>query len=148
MKGLNKIKFLLALLFLVPAFAFAQPNTQTPGVIVNSPSPTPTGGTMSGIAYECNRGFPGDCTFDDLIIATQRILKWFTEFALGFSIVIFAYGGFLYMQSGDNPGKRKEANTMLKRVGIGIFFIIAAWTIVTFITNALLKPGIDTLLKP
>jgi hypothetical protein len=123
MTRLNKIKFLLAFLLLTPAFALAQ-NTQTPGVTVNPSTGTngSSGGTMNGIVYECNGKLPGDCTFDDLLNAIKRILNWFTKFALAFSIVVFAYAGYLYMISGDNPGKRREANSMLEKVAIGIFF--------------------------
>ena len=107
----------------------------------------------TGITYDCqneNPGQPkpGECTFQDLIKAVQKVVKWGTIFALEFSVVVIAYAGFTYMTSGNNPGKRAEANTMLKKVLIGIGFILGAWLIVTLITNGLLlKPEISTFLK-
>lgn len=88
----------------------------------------------TGITYECKNG---DCDFNDLIKATQRVVKFGVQFALSFSVVVIAYAGYLYMISGANPTKRGEANKMLQKVAIGIFFILAAWFIVSLILNSL-----------
>jgi hypothetical protein len=95
---------------------------------------------QGGIVYECNP--PGDCTYGDLIAAVKRAIDWMIIFTLEFSVVIIAYAGFNYMISGDNPGKRAEANKMLTKVAIGIFLVLAAWLIVTLIANTLLSTSV------
>ncbi len=113
--------FVFFLLFLIPAFSGAQ----------------------GGIVYECNHPNKpvGECDFNDLILAVKKVVNWLIVFTLEFSVVIIAYAGFNYMVSGDNPGKRTEANKMLTKVVIGIFFVLAAWLIVTLIANVLLDPA-------
>ena len=121
------LKIILALFILLsPLFVFAQ----------SSPS--------TGIVYECVTagGTYGNCSFNDLILATQRVTRYLVIFTLQFSVVVIAWAGYLYMMSGENPGKRKEANTMLTKVAIGIFFILAAYLVVTLIANALLTPAV------
>lgn len=109
----------------MPVLALAQ-NQTPPG------TPTDT-----GITYECTSGKPGDCTFNDLILAVKKVINWGTGFALGFTVVIIAYAGFLYMLSGENAGERKKANTMLTKAVIGIAYIVGAWLIVNLIITGL-----------
>jgi hypothetical protein len=93
----------------------------------------------TGITYECvdKDGTPGNCDFHDLLTATQKAVKYAVQITLGLCVLVIAYAGWLYMISGANPSKRTEANLMLKKVAIGIFFILAAWFIVSMILNAL-----------
>ena len=120
----------LLALFFIPVLAFTAP---TPDTVARN----------TGITYECVNG---DCTFADLIAGTQKVVKWGSIFALEFSVVVIAYAGFNYMISGAYPNKRKEANDMLRKAVIGIIFILAAWLIVTLITNGL-NVQVDTFLK-
>lgn len=150
----------LSFMILLPVFSFAQSG---------NPIPTPAGvditggGGKTGITYECRRDNPnanpndnntkyiyGDCGYDDLIRAVQKFFDVVIPLALGFSVVVIAWVGFNYMISGTNPGKRKEANQMLQKVAIGIFFMLAAWLIVTLIANSLLSVSVNSLvpLKP
>jgi hypothetical protein len=117
------LHFLIALTFLAfPILVFSQ-------------------GGKSGLTYECfNDGNYGNCTFDDVIKATKNVVDTIIPIVLGFTVVVIAYAGFKYMISGDNAGARSEANKMLRNVAIGIFFILAAWLIVTLIARALLSP--------
>lgn len=134
-------------MLLLPVFAFAQSA---------NPIPTPAGvdttggGSGTGITYECSRTANGttvygDCSYDDLIRAVQKFFDVVIPLALGFSVVVIAFVGFNYMISGANPGKRKEANQMLEKVAIGIFFMLAAWLIVTLVANSLLKVNVNAL---
>ncbi len=135
--------FVFAFLFIIPFVALAQ---------ANPPRSTPTPGT--NLAYECQRPGPngvpiyGDCDYQNLIEAVQRVVNWLIIFTLEFSVVVIAYAGFKYMISGDNPGERTAANLMLRKVAIGIFFVLAAWLIVNLIARALLTPAIINVTPP
>ena len=64
---------------------------------------------------------------------------------IGIATVIFAisliYGGFLYLTSGENPGNKEKAKSMLWRTLIGFVIILTAWVIVHTILNALVPEG-------
>ncbi|KND47768.1 MAG: hypothetical protein AB201_02440 [Parcubacteria bacterium C7867-006] len=148
----NKIKseilkfFLIALFISLPVFSYSQ-------VMVPPGGSTDTtgGGQSTGITYECSRPGPngttiyGDCGFNDLIYAVKKFFGIAIPLALAFTVVIIAYVGFEYMTSGGNPGARARANGRLVKVAWGIFFMLAAWLIVTLITNSLLNNNVKNL---
>ena len=135
----NKLRKILAVapVFLLVCILFCVP-------VLTHSAETAGGGT--GITYECGEvaaGTSGNCDFNDLIIAIQRVTNYGAEFALLFSVVVIAVAGAKYMTSGENAGERTKANKMLISVVKGIALILAAWLIVTLITNALV-PGVVT----
>lgn len=113
---------MLGFVFLLPTGVIAQVQANDPG---------------TGITYECNRSAPGECRFEDLISAVQKVLNWGRNFALMFSVIVIAYAGFDFMVSGDKSSKREDAKKRLGKVALGIIFILAAWLIVTLILTAL-----------
>ena len=147
---IRRIKLSLASLFLISVFV--------PVFVNAAEAPQPTGSNGTGITYECcsesgsvgadgkKTIVYGNCEFNYLILATKKIINWGVTFALSFSIVVVAYAGALYMISGDYPAKRKEANEMLRKVAIGIVFILAAWLIINLITTALLQSGYSNII--
>jgi hypothetical protein len=118
----------------------AQPSTVSVPVIAKDDD------TNTGITYRCTGGAAGECTFDDTIRAADRLLKFGRNLALLFSVVVIAYAGYLYMLSGDDPGKRKKANEMLLKVVKGIVIILAASLFVRLIVGALLPAGSVTFI--
>ncbi len=137
--GLNKKYLFFSIFFLLllsPLFSFAQNNAP-----VTSAPPVPTD---TGITYECppvldRNGVTvyGECRFEHLLAAVQKVLTWGRNFALMFSVIVIAWAGFNLMISGDNPSKRNDAKKMLGKVALGIVYILAAWLIVTLLLNAL-----------
>ena len=118
-------------------------------VLAQTVSPPSTPSSNTGIVYECTSGAAGECTFNELLLAVQKVTKWGAIFALAFSVIVIAWAGFNLMVYGENSSKRKEASTMLWKVVQGIAFILLAWLIVTLITKGLLlKPNVPQLLKP
>lgn len=97
----------------------------------------PTFASAAGLVYVCPGAKPGECTFQDLINATKNVVNQLTVLAIGFSVVVIVYAGFIYMTSAGNPGKISQATGMLTKVVIGIGFIIGAWAIVNLLAKAL-----------
>ncbi len=123
--------FLLVLFFL-PAFTKAAPSANTTD-------------KKTGITYECGDGTTaGDCTFDDLVAGTKKVVNFGAKFALMFSVVVIAVAGGRYMISPDKQDERGKANAMLLSVAKGIIFILVAWLIVTLILNGL---GVNNIVK-
>ncbi len=97
----------------------------------------------TGIVYTCknDKGEPAPCDkFEDLINAINFLLNYIIKIFLALSIIPIVYAGWLYLNSGDNPGDRAKANGMLVNIAKGIFFMLAAWLIVTTLMNILVKP--------
>lgn len=87
------------------------------------------------------------CNFDELIKAVKRVVNWGVTLALMLTVVVIAYAGFLYLTSADNAGKRTQANEMFVKVLEGMFYILAAWLIVTLIMSSLASSKIPIFLK-
>lgn len=121
---INKFILFLFLFFVLVSPFFV--SAQDTGITYVCPTRVVNGVTVSG-----------ECTFNDLVLAVQRVVNWGTVFALQFSVIVLAYAGFKYMISGDNPSERKEANRLLTNVVKGIALIIGAWLMVRLIITAL-----------
>ena len=103
---------------------------------------------MFGISYMCANGDPCQ-TFGQLISAVKGITTFaVVNIALPFSVVVIVWAGWIYLNSGGNPGERAKANKMFTSVLWGIFWVLGAWLVVTLIMNALTDPSkIIPLLK-
>lgn len=71
-----------------------------------------------------------ECGFDDLMKLIKSVLDYILTITVPLSAIMFAYAGFLYMTSQGSLDKRKKANQIFTNVGIGLFFVLAAWLIV------------------
>ncbi len=128
-------------------------------LLTTAQNPIPPGGGSgsnngsspdTGITYECKeiidgKEVYGNCNFDDLIKATKRVTDFAAKFTLMFSVIVIAWAGFIYLKSGGSSSERDKANKMLLSVAKGIAFILAAWLIVTLITNSLLDKSVSDL---
>ncbi|MBW4061188.1 hypothetical protein HJC99_01280 [Candidatus Saccharibacteria bacterium] len=73
---------------------------------------------------------------DTLILVTNiiRILLWLSG-ALG--VIFIIVGGIFYITSAGNPTQIKKAREILTNVVTGLVIILAAYAIVTFISDGL-----------
>ncbi|MCX6701765.1 MAG: pilin [Candidatus Zambryskibacteria bacterium] len=134
--GFVTILFLFALMSL-PSFVYS----------AESATSKKTGAEGTGITYECAETINGNvvygnCDFQDLMNAVKKVTNFAAIITLSLSVIVIAVAGYKYMISGDNAGERTKANEMLRKIALGIIFILAAWLIVTLITNTLLKDAI------
>ena len=121
MKKFLPVLFLI--LILVPVFVFGQ----TP------PKESP-------IIPDC--GPSGECGYYDLLKLVNNIIGWIIMISIPVSAGVLAYAGFLYLTTAV-ADKRSEAKRMIQNVFIGLACILAAWIIVSTITNTLLKSPAD-----
>lgn len=143
-------KFSLALLLAavvgLPGFTFAQ----TTGLIVdcNYPAYTDTGDPIdlqgNPIAdTDYNRA--KYCDFTDVANQVNTVVNFIAFqiiplIAVGFVI----WAGFLYLTSGDNAGKRKQANGILTNVVIGAAIFYLAFLVIAVVINTLgIKDGFN-----
>lgn len=87
-----------------------------------------------------------DCHFSDLMNLVKKVLDYILIIVAPLSALMFAFAGFLYMTSQGSIDKREKANQIFTNVGIGLFFVVAAWLIVKAILAGLVtKKGYDLL---
>lgn len=85
-------------------------------------------------------GGPGqhDCGYYDLLQLVNNIINWIIKISVPVAAGVFAWAGIKYMTTGI-ADQKSAAKEMLHKVFIGFVFILAAWIIVTTVTNTLLK---------
>ena len=82
------------------------------------------------------------CGFNEVLGVINAVVNFILNYAiLPIAIVVFVYGGFLYMTSGSDASKRTKAKKMFGKLLWGIFFCLAAWVIVKIILETF---GYDT----
>ncbi len=80
-----------------------------------------------------------DCGYNDLLQLVNNVINWIIIISVPVAAGVFAWAGFQMMLNANNPGKRDDSKTMMWSVVKGLAFILAAWILVTTITNTLLK---------
>jgi hypothetical protein len=82
------------------------------------------------------------CTYDDLIILAQTVIKFLIfDLAAPIAAIMFAYAGFLYVTNGGNESKIKQAHDIFLYVFWGLVIALAAWLVVNYILVFLLGTG-------
>ena len=76
------------------------------------------------------------CDFNYFLQEMRHVINWLFVIAIPIAIVLFAYGGILYILG--TPGNRKKANEIFTAAGIGFGIMLIAWvsvyTIVSWLT--------------
>ncbi len=82
-----------------------------------------------------------DCNFNDFVQLGINIVDFLVGFAVLGAVVGFIYAGFLILTAGANASQVTKGKSLLLKVGIGFFFVLAAWLIVNTITSVLFNAG-------
>lgn len=79
-----------------------------------------------------------ECDFNDLIVTINRVIN-FLIFYIAFPIValVAAWAGIKLLTSGGDPGAKKSAKEMMKKVIIGLVIALLCWIIVKLILMTL-----------
>jgi hypothetical protein len=154
--------FLIMIAIAIMAFLSIAPiihaDTTAPTVNLNQPSannPVATQGDTSPIGPSANTmplglvictgardsSNPNDvrpiCDFNYFLQEMRTVINWLFVIAIPIAIVLFAYGGILYILG--TPGNRKKANEIFTAAGIGFGIMLIAWvsvyTIVSWLTT-------------
>jgi hypothetical protein len=77
------------------------------------------------------------CNFNYFLQEMRTVINWLFVIAIPIAIVLFAYGGVLYILG--TPGNRKKAKEIFTAAGIGFGIMLIAWvsvyTIVSWLTT-------------
>ena len=77
------------------------------------------------------------CDFNAFIGMINNIISWFISIAGVIFAISFIRGGFLWILSGESPGKKEEAKKVLWNTLLGFVIILVAWLIVYTILHVL-----------
>ncbi len=86
---------------------------------------------------ECAGQGPFDCKFEDLVKTGETILEFLVQLGTVIAVIVISYAGFMYMTSGENAGKVKQAHQLIWYTVIGFLIVISAWLLVRVLLNTL-----------
>lgn len=115
----------------------------TPGTPAAS-GPLPEGGSTA----EWKSGVPGgvqlvpctqtgDCEVADLVQQAVNFARWLMGLAGALFLLVFVYGGAMYVMSFGRSDMVTKGKTALTRGAIGVVLVMGAWTIVTYVADSL-----------
>jgi len=84
------------------------------------------------------------CDFGAFISLINGIINWIISIAGIIFTISCIWGGFLYLTSGENPGNKEKAKSILWSTLIGFVIILTAWLIVHTILVTLVPAGSGT----
>lgn len=94
----------------------------------------------SGVANGSAATFSDPCGFDDIIEMINNFVTLALYLVVPIIALTFAYAGFLYLTSGGDQSKAKDAKKIFTRTLWGLLWMFGAWLIVKAIAVALLDP--------
>jgi hypothetical protein len=82
-----------------------------------------------------------DCDWSQFLGMIKEVINFAVAVGIALSALVFAWAGWLYMSSGGDEGKIKEAHGIFTKVLWGFLFALGAYLIVQLILTSL---GADT----
>ncbi len=98
----------------------------------------PSGPTSSVV------GLPNPLGTSDASVIIGRIIKTFTGFAGGIGLLMFVYGGFIWLTSFGNPERIKKGQDLLLWTTIGLVIMFSSYIVARYIITAVTR-GTGTL---
>ena len=134
---MKMLPLIVSLFFLLSVFPLSAHADASP---ISSNPLFPCSGVNGASDLGYNNG--KECTFDDLITASQALAAKIVQFGLIIAPLIFAYAGYLLVTSQDKPAKRDQAKKIAWNVAIGLAIMMLAWVFVNLILTALLEKDV------
>lgn len=85
----------------------------------------------------------GNCTIDDLVNQGINFAKWIMGLAGALFLIVFVYGGAMYLVSFGKSDYVTKGKNALTRGAIGIVLVMGAWTIVSYVSTSLGYKGVS-----
>jgi len=73
-----------------------------------------------------------------------NVIRTFSGIAGSLALLMFVYGGIMWILSGGSPDKVKKAQKILVNAAIGLVLIFSAYTFVASIVDTILQPPVKT----
>lgn len=105
------------------------------------PEPNPAGSTSATSSVV---GLPNPLGTSDPAVIIGRIIRTFTGFAGGIGLLMFVYGGFIWLTSFGNPERIKKGQDLLLWTTIGLAIMFSSYIVARYIITAVTR-GTGTL---
>lgn len=106
--------------------------------------PLPEGGSTAEWQYQAPGGLKlvactktGDCEIADLVQQAVNFARWLMGLAGALFLLVFVYGGAMYVMSFGRSDMVTKGKTALTRGAMGVVLVMGAWTIVTYVADSL-----------
>ncbi len=132
------LSFALFVSFFVPTAAFAQGGPVTyeqirqQGVIF--------AGICTSSAAECPCRDSGDCEISDILQVMVNIITLILSISGSLALLMFVYGGFLWLISGGNAARVEQGKQILVGALIGLVIIFTSYSLITIVIS-LIRTG-------
>jgi len=113
----------------------------TPGVGPGGTPGVPPGGTPGSAPSSSTYELPNFLGITDPNILINRIIKAVVGVTGSAALVIFIYGGFLWLTSMGDASKVKEGTNAMKWAAIGLAVIFSSYILINFILTNILASG-------
>ncbi|PIZ54817.1 hypothetical protein COY24_02520, partial [Candidatus Uhrbacteria bacterium CG_4_10_14_0_2_um_filter_41_21] len=74
----------------------------------------------------------------DIKVTIAKFIRAFLAVLGIIAVILVLYGGFVWMTAGGDGEKVEKAKKILINAGVGLFIIMASYSITTFVLSALL----------
>lgn len=124
----KKIILFSSFLFLI-LFTIVPPLVSQAQTSIIDPNAT---GTNGNTPYE-----KGDYTLDDILAIAIGASRWILGIVGSLALIMFIYGGFLFLISAGSSEKISEAQKIITAAVIGLFIVFASYLIIKFVLQSL-----------
>ena len=103
-----------------------------------TPGATPAGGIFQALPSDVQaRIQAGNATLDDIVKTGVAFATFIFGLSAALFFVVFVYGGALMLLSFGVSSRVEKGKSAIKGALIGLFFVMAAWTIVRFVNDSI-----------
>lgn len=125
-----------------PSDKYCCARQETTGTIVDhssSASAAPAQSAPGGLVLVgcAAPGGTGDCTISDVVQQAVNFASFIMGLAGSLFLVIFIYGGALYLASFGTPKYAQKGKDAMVKSTIGIVLVLGAWTIVSYVATSI-----------
>lgn len=79
----------------------------------------------------------GNCQLNDIVQTGVNFAQFIMGISSAMFLVVFIYGGFMYLTSFGEKGRVEKGKTAIKGAATGLIFVLGAWTIVQAIIKGM-----------
>ncbi|RJR30813.1 hypothetical protein C4569_04035 [Candidatus Parcubacteria bacterium] len=138
-------KYSLAVLFALTVLNFLTPvkSSAAEPCAVQGPQWLKDIGITDGLIIPCNciQGDGSQCRFPEMIQVALNISQLILGIVGSLALLMFVYGGFMFIISQGNEQKVTSARQILSNAAIGIVIVFASWIIVNTVLFGLTGQG-------
>lgn len=114
------------------------PAATAPTAPGQAPAAAPAGGILQALPSDVRaRVLAGNATLDDIVRTGVAFATFLFGLSAALFFVVFVYGGALLLLSFGQSGRVEKGKSAIKGAAIGIFFVMAAWTIVQYVVKSI-----------